>query len=327
MLTQPYEEINESTELTAKGGASQKKTIIHHPVSYISGLFRGSQLNWAALTKEAYAIYMLVRKLSFYLTNTDVLFRSDHPPLKKFLRQNTMNTKVNNWAVELKSYNLKFEYIEGIKNTLADTLSRLLEIDPDVVLPAEPPGTEFGYNFFEELPPVEVGEIIIEGVKLKPDPDTFFKDVDLTLPLKSRSIRSLQAKDAKISNILQWLQVGDLPPDAYLIEDGILRRRIVELTGNEFKLIVIPRSLVDHILMTAHDHGGHNGFPRMYAAIRQLYYWVGMKRDIQQHCKRCQLCTKHNITMVKFKKTHFKGARQPMQFISMDLIGEFHPLS
>ena len=166
----------------------------------------------------------------------------------------------------------------------------------------------------------------MEGVELKPDPDTFFKDVDLTLPLKSRSIRPLQAKDAKISNILQWLQVGDLPPDVYLIEDGILRR-ILELTGNEFKLIVIPRSSVDHILMTAHDHGGHNGFPRMYAAIRQLYYWVGMKRGIQQHCGRCQLCAKHNISKVKFEKTHFKGARQPMQFISMDLIGEFHPMS
>ena len=29
-----------------------------HPVAYTSGLFRGSQLNWAALTKEAYAIYV-----------------------------------------------------------------------------------------------------------------------------------------------------------------------------------------------------------------------------------------------------------------------------
>ena len=38
-----------------------------HPVAYTSGLFRGSQLNWAALTKEAYAIYMSVKKLSFYL--------------------------------------------------------------------------------------------------------------------------------------------------------------------------------------------------------------------------------------------------------------------
>ena len=179
-----------------------------------------------------------------------------------------MNTKVNNWAVELKSYNLKFEYIQGVKNTLADTLSRLLEIDPDVALLDESPGHKFGYNFFKELPPVEVGEIIVEGVEIKPDPDTFFKDIDLMLPLKSRSIRSLQAKNAKIHNILQWLQVGDLPPNVYLIEDGILKRRIVETTGNEFRLVVLPRSMVDHILMTAHDHGGHNGFPRMYAAIR-----------------------------------------------------------
>ena len=39
----------------------------------------------------------------------------------------------------------------------------------------EPPGTEFGYNFFEEKPPVKVGEIIVEGVEIKPDPDMFFR--------------------------------------------------------------------------------------------------------------------------------------------------------
>ena len=128
----------------------------------------------AAITKEAYAIYMSVRKLSFYLTNTDVLIRTDHLPLKKFLKQNTMNSKVNNWAIKLKSCNLKFEYIQGIHNTLEDTLSRLIKIKPDVTLPTEPPGTKFCYNFFEELPPVEVSEIIAEGVEIKPNPDTFF---------------------------------------------------------------------------------------------------------------------------------------------------------
>ena len=33
----------------------------NHPICYVSGQFRGSQLNWAALTKEAYAIYMSIR--------------------------------------------------------------------------------------------------------------------------------------------------------------------------------------------------------------------------------------------------------------------------
>ena len=41
------------------------------------------------------------------------------------------------------------------------------------------------YNFFEDLPQWEVGEIIVEGVELKQDPHTFFKETDLTLPLKT----------------------------------------------------------------------------------------------------------------------------------------------
>ena len=113
VFMQPYEEINESDQSTTNIHSSRWKTV-YHPVSYISGLFRGSQLNWASLMKEAYAIYMSVRKLSFYLTNADVIIRSDHLPLKKFLKQNVMNPKVNNWAVKLKLYNLKFEYIQGI---------------------------------------------------------------------------------------------------------------------------------------------------------------------------------------------------------------------
>ena len=60
-----------------------KTVTTDHPVAYVSGLFRGSQLNWAALTKEAFTIYMSVKKLSFYLTDADVLLKSDHLPLKK----------------------------------------------------------------------------------------------------------------------------------------------------------------------------------------------------------------------------------------------------
>ena len=127
-----------------------------HPIAYVSGLFRGSQLNWAALTKEAYAIYMSVKKLSFYLDSARITVRSDHLPLKKFLEKNTMNAKVNNWAVELESQKIDFVFILGIKNVLADTLSRLIEVDSDVKLPEEKEGEEFGYIPFEKLPPAQV---------------------------------------------------------------------------------------------------------------------------------------------------------------------------
>ena len=93
------------------------------PILYQSGLFKGSQLNWACLTKEAYAIYMSIKKLDYYLVDADIILRSDHLPLKKFLNKNTLNLKVNNWAVEISSFHITFEYIKGIKNTLADTMS------------------------------------------------------------------------------------------------------------------------------------------------------------------------------------------------------------
>ena len=43
-----------------------KKMTILHPITYQSGLFKGSPVNWACLTKEAYAIYMSIKKLEYY---------------------------------------------------------------------------------------------------------------------------------------------------------------------------------------------------------------------------------------------------------------------
>ena len=51
---------------------------------HMSGLFRGSQINWACLTKEAYVICMSIKKLTYFLEDADITLRSDHLPLKNF---------------------------------------------------------------------------------------------------------------------------------------------------------------------------------------------------------------------------------------------------
>ena len=129
------------------------KTItMDHPMSYVSGLFCGSQLNWAALTKEAYAIYMSVKKSTFYLTGHEITLRSDHLPLKKFLRKMTLNNTVNNWSTEIESFNINFVHISGKANVLADTLSRLIDTNPDLQQQPELEGHEFSKYCFETLP-------------------------------------------------------------------------------------------------------------------------------------------------------------------------------
>ena len=177
-----------------------------HPVAYTSGLFRDFQLNWAALTKEVYAIYMSVKKLSFYLDSAQITLRSDHLPLKKFIEKNTMNEKVNNWAVELESQNINFEFIAGTKNVPADTLSRLIEFDESIKLPEEEPGYEFGYTPFEKLPPARVTvieEVIISENQGDQSPemlkiqytDPIEKDIEIELPLTNSKMKELQEQD------------------------------------------------------------------------------------------------------------------------------------
>ena len=70
-----------------------------------------------------------------------------------------MNSKVNNWAIEISPFWIMFEYIKGIKNTLADTMSRMINIDPQVQQEPEPEGHEFDYYTFDPLPALEVHDI------------------------------------------------------------------------------------------------------------------------------------------------------------------------
>ena len=194
------------------------------------GLFRGSQLNWATLTKEAYAIYMSVKKLSFYIDTVKITVKSDHLPLKKFLEKNTMNSKVNNWAVELESQNITFEYIPGIQNTLADTLSTLIEMDEDIKPKPEEEGKEFGYFPFKELPPAstQVIEEIIEcgcetnNINIQHiDPIT--KVTEIQLPMPTERLISLQKGDPHIKELRRKWDNNDLDLNIYLLKDNILK--------------------------------------------------------------------------------------------------------
>ena len=207
-----------------------KTVTTNHPVAYVSGLFRGSQLNWAALTQEAFAIYMSVKKLS-YLTDADVLLKSDHLPLKKFLQKNTLNNKVNNWAMELEAFNIRFEHVSSKANILADTLSHLVDIDPDARLDPENAGWEFGYYIFESLPKLSSEDIvqickILSGENvIRPDPNIQQPFIQqLRSPLTLDQLGALQAQDDKCTTLTQMLENGELDPVAYSLQEGILYR-------------------------------------------------------------------------------------------------------
>ena len=263
----------------------------------------------------------------FYLTDAQILLRSDHKPLEKFLLKHTLNSKVNNWAMELEAFNIQFDYIKGSNNILADTLSHLISIDPDTPTMPEEPGCEFEEFLKVTTKTYEVNEVIV-GTNteiFKNDPELQNSLQCIENPIAPQRLQKLQQQDTNIEILKRKLRNNRLDKEYYSLDENELLTRKVINGGHEFRAIYLPSVLIFQVLRTAHDDLGHNGFPRTYAAIKRVFFWKGMKEDIRKHCKTCATCQLHKLENVKFERKILKPSLQPMDFICMDLIGEFHP--
>ena len=237
-----------------------------------------------------------------------------------------MNSKVNNWAIEISPFRITFEYIKGIKNTLADTMSRLINIDPQVQQDSEPEGYEFGYYTFDTLPTLEVSNIeTTQDASVHVNDESNVINSLLELPIGNNTLFELQQKDTFCANILAQADKGNIiEGQLYIIQNKLLKRYVTD-GDNTYETIVLPRALTAQILKMAHDNLGHNGTHRTYMLLKRLYYWKGLKPSVAKHIQRCYQCQRRNKQVVKYTTLHFNVATFPMQFISMDLIGEFHP--
>ena len=92
---------------------------------------------------------MSVNTSIFYIAGHEITLKSNHLCLKMFLRKMTLNDTVNNWSIEIESFNINFVHISGKDNVLADTLSRLIDMDPDLKQQPKLQDHEFGKYCFE----------------------------------------------------------------------------------------------------------------------------------------------------------------------------------
>ena len=283
------------------------------------------------MVKEAYTIYMTVKKSMFYLTGQEIMLWSDHLSLKKFLNCKTLNNTVDNWAVEIESFKIKFVHIASKDNVLADMHSRLIDIDPDVKQEPELKDYEFGCYSFETLPKAKgtaVGETLtlVDGVEICQINITYDNaensQFSMKLPLTDTQFSCLQEKDPKIRSLHEKVLNG-LYKEFYFIENDILYRTVID-NGHKFNAAVVPDELTDTVLFLGHNQSGPNGYQRTYAEIKHSYCWKGMRKHVLVHCKTCVTCAKQKT---QFEQQIFEPGVQPMDFVCINLIGEFHPPS
>ena len=128
--------------------------------------------------------------------------------------------------MELKSFNIQFEYIQGSKNVLADTLSRLIDIDEDTQLPPEEQGYEFSYAVFKDLQKIktfQVNEVIVGDKEIKNDPDLADTLQCIDNPLSAERMKQLQEQDPEIQKLKHKLKHNKLDKEYYKMEDDLFK--------------------------------------------------------------------------------------------------------
>ena len=203
-------------------------------------------------------------------------------------------------------------------------MSRLIDINPQIQQDSEPEGYKFGYYTFDTLPAMEVSNIDTMQETSSNNGKDFHANL-VKLPLTNDILSELQLQDTFCFNILAQIDKGNIKEgQTYKIQNKLLRRYVTD-GDKTYETVILPRALPAQILKMAHDDLGHNGIHRTYMLLKRLYYWKGLKLGVAKHIQRCYHCQRRNKQVVKYATLHFDVATFPMQFISMDLIGEFHP--
>ena len=168
----------------------------------------------------------------------------------------------------------------------------------------------------------------IQEIKVSTDKEPItLPQEEIKLPLSDEKLLALQARDKFCNDISNKLQQGQLQiKNPYYKENEVLKR-YVEDGKQRFEVVVLPQVLSSAALQLAHEGLGHNGSPRTYALLKRHYFWKGLKPMVKRHVQSCRFCQEQNKQAVKYSKYNFEAEPAPMKFISMDLIGEFHPPS
>ena len=272
----------------------------NRPIGYFAKSFKGTEANWAALVKEAHAVYRAVEFFSVFITGAKVRLRCDHQPLKQFLHASTKNSMVNRWSLNLQQYDIDFEWVATDAN-ISDCLSRLIE--DKIYVPHEPVTDTFP----------EKGQVVVQACPIQ------VKAFDFHEPLSAVDMAALQRNDAYCNRIRRQLGTDHSLAEKFYLRNDILYR-LVEHVGSFSLALVLPRSLILTAIVNVHLELIHPGQDKTLAMLRQKVYWRGMQKDVARYIAGCRPCQMRNAASHSYSYLHSQPPATPFMDLAVDLV-------
>ena len=233
-------------------------------VAFASSTLNPAQRRYSVSEKEALAIVWSVRRWHRYLWGRQFTLRTDHQALITLMSASGIGRagmRISRWAARLMEYDYTVEYVKGVVNP-ADALSRL-PVEEEV----------------EEEEPLTVA-VIAEH-----------------LPAVTREeLLTASAGDEELQQLREQLQ-KPWPRRMQLCQPAVRPffrcREELTVVGNVIlrgsAKVVVPAKLRSRLLQLAHE--AHQGIVKTKQRVRDLYWWPGIHREVEELVKTCEVCS------------------------------------
>ena len=301
----------DSSEYSIGFVLSQEQEGKLHPICFGGRALRDNELKWHITDKEGLALVEGIQHFKHYLANQKFIVYTDNVSVKYLQKIKDCQGRLGRWGILLQGYTFDIRHRSGSQNCTADFLSRQRYDDSE---PTESSDLadhiySLGTHEYTQLTLIYPGdddtEVLLADT-MAAEAGTEPDDRDISIGIAVYQQECPDFRD--IYKYLAHRQVPENPQLArtvvaesynYEMEDGILkhfytkRSRQVPVEERLVKQTAVPKCLRDELLKSYHDciaGGGHQGFERTYAALRNKYYWPSMYDNIRQYVKTCEVC-------------------------------------
>ncbi|CAL9687324.1 unnamed protein product [Knipowitschia caucasica] len=299
-------------------------------VAYFSKTFNKAERRYCVTRRELLAIVRAIGHFRYYLCGLPFTVRTDHSALQWLMSFKEPEGQIARWLEELAPYNFKVEYRAGSRHANADAMSRR-------------PCALDGCRYCEKREAKEQ-ELCVEeqAGPLCSGEGPICEVAELHDPLEWRAQQEL---DPDLQPVLQWVESGQRPQWSEVagfslatkglfekfttlrIKDRVLQRAWKEpATGEERWQTVVPRALRDPVLKACHGTpgAGHFGVSKTLRRLRQGFYWGQLRRDVEDFCRRCDLCAAYKGPPGQSRaELQQLAVGAPMERVAVDIMGPF----
>jgi hypothetical protein len=266
------------------------------PIAYASKSLTPSEVNWAQIEKELFAVLFGMTRFRQYVYGRQVLVQTDHLPLISIMKKpvHVAPPRLQRMMLQLQGYDFQLEHKAGTQIPLADTLSRKF-------LPDTCPELSEKANFHVHF-----------VTKSLPYSDRKFQE-----------IRSHTQQDEELQLLKNVILTGwpenrkDCPSqlfDYWNFRDELVVNDDIIMKGQR---LLIPARLRPEMLEIIHS--GHFGTEKCLRRARSTMFWPRITADITDKVAKCVVCLEQRSSNPKEPLIPHELPDRPWQNVATDV--------